>query len=103
MNICFTLTMPSNNAWDGKWSGDRKSYDVIRSMRDEKAHDVLDRPSYYYDFGDGWCAKITVRPVGGYEMKKLRSKSAGFCGYDWMIDAIIDEGEIFAPSSREAK
>ena len=90
--------MPVVGSWDGKWTGADDYHAIVRYVRDEKGRKVLSNTLYDYDFGDGWVARIAVRPVAAYEMNTIREKSAGFCGYEWMIDAIIYEGEIFAPS-----
>jgi hypothetical protein len=59
-----------------------------------KAAIILAKGSYYYNLGDGWAARVSVREVSASEAAKIRCKSAGFCGYDWMIDSIIHYGEI---------
>jgi hypothetical protein len=50
--------------------------------------------SYYYNFGDGWGASVSVRKVTAAQARKIERKSVGFCGYEWMIDSIIRDGEI---------
>ena len=85
--MIFELSMPSNNAWNNKWSGAENKYTVAKSMTEKRAAMLKDY--YSYSFGDGWVAGVTVRPA------KPREKATGkFCGYDWMIDSIIYNGEI---------
>ena len=95
MLICFELSMPGNNVWDGRWSGEGGCYVKIQSIRSKKvAERVLAEDCYGYSFGDGWRASVWVRQVGAAEARSLRKKSRGFCGYDWMITAIRSYGEI---------
>lgn len=94
MQLAFILTMPGNNAWDGKWSGDGELHAVVQSVPDEAAVRVLQKRTYGYDFGDGWYAQIEVRKVDADEAAKLRAESKGFHGYQWMIPPIIDYGKI---------
>ena len=90
--FAFTLSMPSNNAWNGKWTGDGDFYAKTRTVS-EKAADSL-KDYYSYDFGDGWRAAVEVKRVDSRTAAKIRKKSSGFCGYDWMIDSILQHGEI---------
>lgn len=97
MILAFVLTMPSNNSWNGKWSGDDKLFVVTRNFIGAKSKAraaEISEQSYYHNFGDGWTAKVEVRTVDSAAAEKLRKKSKGFCGYDWMIDSIIQQGEI---------
>ncbi len=85
----FELSMPSNNSWNGKWSGKEAKYTVAKNISEKKAKTL---ESYYtYNFGDGWVAGVTVR------IAKPREKATNkFCGYNWMIDSILYKGEIIA-------
>jgi hypothetical protein len=91
--------MPSNNAWNGKWTGADKNYTKVCNMgqgkkADAHAQKILDNSPYYYDFGDGWTASVSVHKVAGSTIRAARKRSDGFCGYEWMIDSIIMHGEI---------
>lgn len=103
MILCFTLSMPTNNSWNGKWSGDEKFYAKTYCSRSksfiEKAKAILAKESFSYNFGDGWTARIDVEEVDTKEATKIKRKSAGFCGYDWMVDSIVDNIEIRARSN----
>lgn len=97
--LCFELSMPSNNAWNGRWSGEERCYARIKNLgrtkkAEVKAERLIAGSSYYHRFGDGWVASVSVREVTAAEAAKIRRKSAGFCGYDWMIDSIVRNGEI---------
>lgn len=79
--------MPSNNSWNGKWSGAENKHTVAKAMTEKKYKSLKDY--YSYSFGDGWVAAIAVRRA------KPREKATNkFCGYNWMIDSILYNGEI---------
>lgn len=87
--LIFELSMPSNNSWDGKWSGEGNKYTIAKTVTEKKAKELKDY--YSYAFGDGWVAGITVRKA------KPREKATNkFCGYNWMVDSIVWHGEIRA-------
>ncbi len=99
MLISFTLSMPSNNSWNGKWSGENDLYCIIKNFPNskkiiEKIKPILEKGYYSYDFGDGWTALISIKKIDSKEARKLRSKSKGFCGYSWMAESIINYGSI---------
>jgi hypothetical protein len=95
--------MPNNNSWNGRWSGEDNYYGRTINFTKkygkskialEKAKTILDERYFTYNFGDGWTAGIDVREVNSKEAAKLRKKSKGFCGYDWMIDSILNNHKI---------
>lgn len=94
MLISFELSMPGRNSWNGKWSGQDSLYVIVRKFG--KKYPKLG--SYSYNFGDGWRASIAVREVTAPAAKELRKKSRGFCGYDWMVDSIVRDGDIYGPT-----
>lgn len=94
MLISFELSMPNNNAWNGKWSGEGRCYARVRSY--ENPQSWMEKDYYYYNFGDGWGAGVTVKKVDAEQARKLRKASVGFCGYEWMIDSIEKHGRISA-------
>lgn len=97
MLIEFKLSMPNIGSWNGKWTGEGKYYAVIRNFpksKEEVAKRILDQGYFYYNFGDGWGASITARQVDSKEASKIRKKSSGFYGYEWMIDSIIKNNKI---------
>lgn len=102
MILSFVLTMPSNNAWDSRWSGSENFYCICRSFRgkagEQQASDLIGR--HCYDFGDGWSASVEAKVVGAREAAKLRRLSSGFCGYDWMVDSLLKDRRIIPPSRR---
>lgn len=103
MKVSFQLTMPNNNAWNGKWSGASKDYFRVRTFRKMDKNELLFmfkdgayKAVFHYDFGDGWMARVVAEKVDSVEANKRLRRSAGFCGYDWMIDSIIKYGQILA-------
>lgn len=85
--VMFELTMPSNNSWNGKWSGENNKYTISKSLRKDKEH--LIGQNFSYNFGDGWVANVECR------LALSREKASNkFCGYNWMIDSILWNGEI---------
>jgi len=100
MIVAFTLSMPTANSWNGKWSGEGRVYAIIKTFRTHKAitkvADLLRQRSFSYRWSDGWCACVSVKEVDSAEAKQLRKKSVGFAGYDWMVDSILQYGKIYA-------
>ena len=97
--IAFELSMPNVGSWNGRWTGEGRFYAVVRNLgrgkqAQETAKKILERRSYHYDFGDGWSARVSVREVSGSEVARIRRQSMGFCGYEWMVASIIQNGEI---------
>jgi len=92
----FTLSMPNNNSWNGRWSGESNLHAITRkAFRGNKPiYPLLKEDGYFYDFGDGWGASISVSFITPSEAKKINRMSKGFCGYDWMVDEIVSIGRI---------
>lgn len=90
--IIFTLSMPNRGSWNSRWSGEDRVYARIFHNNDVPK-DIIGK-DFYYNWDDGWCACVSVTKVDSKEAAKIRKKSAGFCGYDWMIRSIIKNGEI---------
>lgn len=99
MLISFELSMPSNNSWNGCWTGENNLYALVRNVGTikgarEKWEKLIGR--HTYSFGDGWVACVTVRECTSSAAIKLRKDSKGFCGYEWMIDSLARWGRILA-------
>ena len=99
MILSFTLSMPNKGSWDGKWSGDKSCYAKVINFGHSKkaikhATEILEKRNYHYNFGDGWSAGIKVAEVTPKEAAKIRRKSRGFYGYDWMVESIRYNGCI---------
>lgn len=90
--IVFELSMPNRGSWNGKWSGDGSVFVRVKKECDVMK-EVWDKDFWYY-WNDGWTACVSVKRMPVAEARKLNKKSRGFCGYDWMINSIIKNGEI---------
>lgn len=101
MLLQFTLSMPNKGSWNGRWTGEDRLYAKVISFRSKEklqtAKEILGIGNFYYNFGDGWSAKINVQPITTKEAVKVRRNTKGFCGYDWMIDSIINNRKIMKP------
>lgn len=91
--------MPSNNAWNGKWSGDKAFYAIVKNLgktkkATAKGITLLKKAYRTYSFGDGWVAGIHITEVNAKEAAQKRRKSKGFYGYEWMVDSILREDEV---------
>lgn len=95
MLVCFSLSMPNIGSWNGEWTGQGKLYARVRRISNK--NNLRDESSFRYNFGDGWSACVSVKFVDSKEAAKIRRKTFGFCGYEWMIDSIIKHGEIILP------
>ena len=97
MFLSFELTMPNIGSWDGQWTGSKKPYFEFRKVDKKTGEQFMENKeskSFYYNFGDGWRAKVKVKKILSQEKNKLERISAGFCNYDWMIDSILKNGKI---------
>lgn len=98
LHFAFLLTMPNNNAWNGKWTGEGRCYARVRSFSQRAYKEQLSKlvGNHYYNFGDGWGANVEVKLVDAATKRKLIKETAGFCGYEWMIDSLVLHGSIRA-------
>lgn len=93
MILAFRLHMPDPPSWDGKWSGDRQLLARTRTVQDDdQARELVG--DHYYRWDDGWIALVDVQVVDAAEAAEIKRRSAGFFGYDWMIDSLLECGEI---------
>lgn len=107
--LSFELTMPNRGSWNGKWTGEDRKYFVIKKFKDkspeakkakELLHDAVSNSfisrGFYYRWEDGWGANVQMEITNSKSASDRRKKSAGFCGYEWMIDSILKHGKIYA-------
>lgn len=101
--LAFRLSMPSCGSWDGKWSGAAKFYAITKSFQRNRRAELekIINKDFRYSFGDGWVASVDVMEVDSKEANVIKKKSAGFCGYEWMVDSILLNGKIIV-REREA-
>lgn len=98
--LLFLLTMPHVGSWNGKWTGEGDVYAIVRSV---KCYPNCTEGDYLYSWGDGWVANVEVRRVTTVEANKYLKKSKGFSGYDWMVDSILNYGEILNSAERKKR
>lgn len=103
MMLAFVLTMPGRNTWNGRWSGEEMTFAVVKNLgrgqaARKKGEALLGNHGYAWD--DGWRANIEVREVDAAEARRLRAKSRGFCGYEWMVDNLLLYGSTRAEEGR---
>lgn len=98
--LSFELRMPRIGSWNGKWSGSENEYFLIKSLNRKKEVE-LNGKRFYYDFGDGWTASITVEKITAKEAAQRRKRSRGFYGYNWMVSEILDHGRILTLAERK--
>jgi hypothetical protein len=103
MKVSFELTMPAVATSSGTWTGSRKKFYMIRTLNAKTDKEKVSRllngnsfKSFTYNFGDGWVAKVDMQIVNSQEAFIRKKISAGFYGYEWMVDSIIRRGEISA-------
>ncbi len=97
--LVFTLSMPNNNSWNGRWSGSERAYNIVKNMGTSKkaaakAEALVEAGDFSYSFSDGWRASVNVKLVDATGARKARKISDGFCGYDWMVSSILYHGDI---------
>jgi len=102
MKVAFCLSMPSIVSWNGKWSGEGRPYSRVRTFPNNaeskgKAREIVAHSPYFFRWDDGWCAEVEAIPVDCRTATRMARHSCGFCGYDWMIDSIVEHGEIRLP------
>ena len=88
----FILTMPGVGSWNGKWTGEKEFYCIVKSFTDSQIPKF--KNSYRYRWNDGWCANVNVEEITAKEKQLYKKKSKGFCGYSWMVNSIIKYNEI---------
>jgi len=91
----FELTMPNNGSWNNVDTGNKGRHYAFRKVSNDLANKLKDK-SFFYDFGDGWVANVIVTI-------NRTCKSNGFRGYNWMINEIIEYGEIKNVHERRLK
>ena len=90
--IVFKLTMPNVRSWNGKWTEADRVF--VRTADERKVPKKLHDKDFFYRWEDGWTACVSVRKMPVNEARKLERRSNGFCGYDWMIKSLMQDGYI---------
>lgn len=101
--VVFKLSTPNVGSWNGRWTGEGKNYIHIRQLSENKLSEIGvtdDHPqSWYYRWDDGWGANVSCRIL---KKGERLPKSDGFCGYEWMIDSILNHGKIMVSHEIQA-
>ncbi len=107
MILCFQLSMPGVASWNGKWSGEGNLYARVVTLQTKKSKEIgnkiLDGSPYSYRWSDGWAASVSVSEVTSAEARKIRKNTAGFSGYDWMIESIKRDQKILSDTDRKVQ
>ena len=96
--VAFELSMPNPPSWNRRWSGEDRLWVLCRRLKDDLASRIAAAAPYRYRWSDGWVASISARLVDFKEAAKLKRKSSGFQGYEWMVSSIIEHGKIITES-----
>jgi len=106
--VSFELTMPNVGSWNGKWTGADKKYFIVKKFSDkffkkniELLFEGKKSRSWYYGWNDGWGANVQAEIIDTIEGRKRMKLSKGFAGYDWMVDSIVQCGEILTKTERK--
>lgn len=87
MILSFKLTIPREGL---KYYRHRK----VPKKEGMKLFNGEGHRNWYYNFGDGWGASVSVTKVPSKEKTRPEESSSDFTGYDWMIDEILKFGKI---------
>lgn len=100
--IVFSLSFPTNGAWNGKFTGEGNLYAKTKDIRNkDEVSSLIKGSPYSYRWDDGWTVLIEVYEMNGKEVTKIRRKSKGFMGYDWMIKSILEHRKILTDKEIE--
>ncbi len=106
MIVGFYLSMPCVTSWNGRWSGEGQLYARTKSYRNppDSVMGAIMKGRFTHRFSDGWVAAVEVKQIDAKESRRIGTNSKGFCGYDWMIDSILQHGGIYteAPKTEQA-
>ena len=95
--LIFKLSMPHRGSWNNKWSGESCNYTIAKKFTRKEFKELPEIAGKYHEYrwDDGWTAVVDVMHLtDGKIVKKLTKNSAGFCGYNWMIDSLLKHGYI---------
>lgn len=65
-------------------------YLIVRPLLSKDIERLGIPTSWWHNWDDGWSASVSARVMESGERK---AKSAGFRGYDWMVDRIVRWGD----------
>ena len=101
--ISFEYHTTQIGSWDKKWSGSGKVFAKLKTISKEQKEKLEKMGfaiqkgkshSFHYDFQDGWACNVTMTVGTKKEFQSIMRQSQGFLGYDWMIQDILENGQI---------
>ena len=108
--LLFEYGHTSVGSWNGDWAGRGATYAKQVAVDAKKLKELKElgvsteigsKSSFFYDFGDGWKAKVWMTVGYKKDFKDIMKVSKGFLGYDWMIDEILSFGRILSKDERK--
>lgn len=98
--VVFELTMPNRGSYNGRWSQENDKHLIFKYYTPKQFESVKDKiiGDFYYRWDDGWTACVSSKVIDGVESRRLHRLNRNFCGYDWMVDSILEYGTIKRPS-----
>ncbi len=64
--LAFELSMPSNNSWNSKWTGEDKKYIITRQIDDPEAAVIYNHAPYWHDFQNNWIAQVDITRITNF-------------------------------------
>jgi len=95
MQFLFQLSFKASPDVSQRFSVNPTVYQAVRVVRSPKQiSQLIRKPTYHHWISNNTAAKIEVRPLTDpYEIRKTK-KNANFGHYLWMIDSILERGQI---------
>jgi hypothetical protein len=91
VKVIFELSVLDSRGWNGKWAEIGCKYTVMRKL-DTKSS--LIGKCFTYNWKDGWYVRVDVRRA--YQFGRKEKPTGKFCSYEWMVDSLVQHGEIRA-------
>ena len=85
--VIFQLYNHRENTLSKLGFSDHTLYTVRRELTPQKAEELLGSYKYYISKGFSICIEVRY-------LKIAEEHSNDFCGFEWMIDSIIEKGKI---------
>ena len=98
MRLCFTFQMLRKDKFDTNYEQNDIYHQVATVGMKQEDLDwgtkITTRSPFFYDFEDGYRAKIEVQEISGNEANRISKGSNRFGGCNWMIKSIIKNARI---------
>lgn len=96
IRVEFCLVMPERDSRNPQGFRNGRNHLLVRAVEDDLAKKLAGQ-SWLHVWADDRRAEVHARLLA--EDETLRP-SHGFWGYDWMVDSILQYGEICVPHER---